>query len=88
MADRSGEDHVSVHHEDFASSGGPSSSHNLVARHLFPEANVDSATPVTVPVTTTSTLMATVAGDVSTYVANIEITNTTPHVGSQPLQNL
>jgi hypothetical protein len=88
MANRSGEDHVSVHHENSASSGGPSSAHNPVARRLFLEANADSTTRAAVSVTTTSTPMATVAGGVPTYITNIGITNTTPQAGSQPLQNL
>jgi hypothetical protein len=69
---------VSVHHEDSISSGGPSSTHNPVARRLFPEANIDSTTLTAVPNTTTSIPMTTTVDGVPIHVDNIGITNTAP----------
>jgi hypothetical protein len=54
MANKSSEDQMSVHHEDYASSGGSPSTHNPVARRLFPNTDaIDSITPIAVPTTTT-----------------------------------
>jgi hypothetical protein len=88
MADRLEDDNVSVHQEDSTSSGGPSSTHNPIERCLFLETNPNSTTLAVVPITTTSTPMATVVGGVPTYVANIGIPTTIPHAENQPLPNL
>jgi hypothetical protein len=88
MAGKSGDDHVFIHHEDSASSGGPLSTHNPVARCLFLEARPSSVTREVVPPTTTSTPIATAAGGMPTYVANIRIPTTTSPSENQSLQNM
>jgi hypothetical protein len=78
---------VSVHQEDSANSGGPST-HNPVARYLFPEARPGSAIPAVLPPTTASDPIATAVGGIPVYVATNPRPTNTPHATNLPSQIL